>query len=418
MFKPFSCYIGLRYTRAKRKTSFISFISSVSMIGIALGVMVLITVLSVMNGFDQQIKNRIFTMIPHIQITGMFDVLSNDEWHSISHVLIKNKQITGVAPYVQGQGMLTRDSTAQPVLVQGILPEDQNKVSVLNEKMIAGHLSDLKANTFGIVLGDELANSLALKIGDKINLMIPKVTATPVGIIPRFKQFTVVGVFHVGSGFGFDMGYAYIHLNDAQKLYALGNHISGLQIKTIDLFKTDEIAYQLQKQYGFDYQITTWADSYGAFYRAVKMEKTMMFFILILLVAIATFNLVSGLVMLVNDKQSDIAILRTLGATPNTILKIFIVQGSVIGISGTLLGVMGGVVLSHHVTEVVSWIQSTFHIVLFTPGVYFVDYLPSQLQWLDVLHIVIAALSMSFVATIYPAWKASRTQPAEALRYE
>jgi lipoprotein-releasing system permease protein len=418
MFKPLSFYIGLRYTRAKRKTGFISFISSVSMIGIALGVAVLITVLSVMNGFDQQIRNRIFTMVPHIQITGMFKTLSNTEWHALNNDLIKNKQILGVAPYIEGQGMLTRDSTSQPVMVQGILPEDQNKISALNEKMIAGHLGDLKSGKFGIVLGDELANSLALRVGDKINLMIPKVTMTPIGIVPRYKRFTVVGIFHVGSGFGFDMGYAYINLYDAQKLYTLGNNISGLQIKTVDLFKTDQIAYKIQEKQGYDYQISTWADSYGAFYHAVKMEKTMMFFILILLVAIAAFNLVSSLVMLVNDKQSDIAILRTLGATPRTIQAIFMVQGFVIGVFGTLLGILGGVVLSYHVTAVVNWIQSTFHVMLFTPGVYFVDYLPSQLQWQDVINIASAALIMSFIATIYPAWKASRTQPAEALRYE
>lgn len=418
MFKPLSLYIGLRYTRAKRKTGFISFISLVSMLGIALGVMVLITVLSVMNGFDQQIKNRIFTMVPHIQITGMFNVLSNQERNSLTRVLKKTPGVIGVAPYVQGQGMLTRDTTSQPVLIQGILPEDQNSVSALNEKMKVGHLADLKPGQFGIVLGDELALSLALRVGGKINLLIPQISMTPMGIIPRFKRFTVVGIFHVGSGFGFDMGYAFIHLNDAQKLYSLGNNITGLQVKTDDLFKSNEIAYELQEKYGYDYQISTWVNSYGAFYHAVTMEKTMMFLILILLVAIAAFNLVSSLVMLVNDKQSDIAILRTLGATPRTIRYIFIVQGLAIGIFGTVLGVLGGIILSDHVTAAVNWIQSTFHIMLFTPGVYFVDYLPSQLQWADVIHVSGIALILSFIATLYPSWKASRTQPAEALRYE
>lgn len=348
----------------------------------------------------------------------MYQTLTSKETQSFQKVLKKTPHVIGFAPYVDGQGMLTRDQTAKPVMVRGILPSEQNKVTQLGQKMLVGKLSNLKSGQFGIILGDGLASSLALKMGDKITLMIPKATMTPVGIIPRYKRFTVVGIFHVGSGFGFDMGMAFIQLNDAQKLYGLGDNISGLNIKTDDLFRADQVATDLQEKYGWDYQISTWESSYGAFYHAVQMEKNIMFFILVLLVAIAAFNLVSSLVMLVNDKQSDIAILRTLGATPKMIRHVFVIQGCLIGFFGTLLGLIGGIVLATHVNVVVTWIQQTFHVVLFTPSVYFVDYLPSQLQWGDVWHIGGIALALSFMATIYPSWKASRTQPAEALRYE
>jgi len=416
MFKPLSLYIGLRYTRAKRRNQFISFISLVSMIGIALGVAVLITVLSVMNGFDQQIQYRIFSMVPHVTISSVDGSLSN--WPTLMKQVNHNPQVKGVAPVVNGQAMLMKDGTAHAVMLEGIDPTLEKNISVINDKVIVGSMYRLKAGAFGIAIGQDLANSLGLNVGDDVNVMIPQASITPIGILPRFKRFTVEAIFSVGTGFGFDSDFGFIHLSDAQKLYVMGDHISELQIKVDDLFQAPMISMALQKQLGFRYQMSDWTDRYGSFYHAVQMEKTIMFFILLLLIAIAVFNLVSSLVMLVNDKQADIAILRTFGATPRLVMNVFVVQGCIVGVFGTLIGVIAGVLLSLNVTALVNFIQSTFHVQLLTSGVYFVDYLPSQLQWLDVLHISIAALAMSLLATVYPAWRAARIQPVEALRYE
>ncbi len=416
MIKPLALYIGLRYTRAKRHNRFISFISLVSVLGIALGVCVLITVLSVMNGFDQQIKERIFTMVPHVTITSMNGTLSN--WQSLDNKLKKVPNVLAVAPNVTGQGMLTKDNDVHPVAVMGVNPNLEKTVSVINQKMVSGQLNNLTPGKYGIVLGEVLADSLGVGVGDVVNLVTPQINLSPIGILPRFRQFKIVGIFSVGTGFGFDSSMAYINLKDAQALFSLGKKITELHIKTTNLFSAPLLASQLQKKLGFEYQVSDWTSRFGAFYHAVQMEKTMMFFILLLLVAIAAFNLVSGLVMLVNDKQSDIAILRTFGATPKMILSIFVIQGFALGLFGTLLGLFGGIILSLNVTRLVNLIQQVFHVQLLTSGVYFVNYLPSQLQFSDVFHISVAAVIMSLVATIYPAWRAARTEPVEALRYE
>ncbi len=416
MKTPLSLYIGLRYTRAKRRNQFISFIAFVSVIGIALGVGVLITVLSVMNGFDQQIKERIFTMVPHVTISGVDGQL--DHWPMLAEKMKQFSQVIGVAPNVTGEGMLTKDNEVSPVAVLGIDPALESNISEIGQKVESGSLLALKPGQYGILLGESLAEQLGVQVGDKLNLITPQINVSPIGVLPRFRQFKVVGIFRVGTGFGFDSSMAYIHLKDAQALFSLGNQVSGLQLKVNDLLAAPAIANRIQQKIGFQYQVSDWTDRYGPFYHAVQMEKTMMFFILLLLVAIAAFNLVSGLVMLVNDKQSDIAILRTLGATPKMILSIFIVQGLTLGLVGILLGLVGGVVLSLNVTRLVNFIQSIFHVQLLTSGVYFVDYLPSQLQFSDVWHVSVAALVLSLLATIYPAWRASKVQPVEALRYE
>jgi lipoprotein-releasing system permease protein len=416
MFKPLSLYIGLRYIRAKRRNRFVSFISLVSMLGIALGVLVLITVLSVMNGFDQQIQLKLFSMAPHITVSGIGGTLH--DWQTVAKKTAAILDVIASSPYVNGQGLLTIDNDVKPVVVQGILPQYEKNITTLQQKTVNGSFSKLKAGQFNIVLGDGLANSLGVIVGDKINLMIPKTSITPIGILPRFKRFTVAGIFHVGAGFGFDTGYAFINLQDAQKLFGLGDQVSGIQLKIKDLFDAPQLSLTIQRKLGFEYQIANWTDLYGEFYHAVKMEKTIMFFILLLLIAIAAFNLVAGLVMLVNAKKADIAILRTFGATPRTIMNIFIFQGLIVGFTGTLLGVIGGVLLSLNVTRLVDFLQNLFHVVLFTPNVYWVDFLPSQLQLSDVWEICIIALLMSLIATIYPAWSAARTKPVEALRYE
>lgn len=417
MFHPFALYIGLRYTRAKRRNHFISFISLTSMIGIALGVAILITVLSVMNGFDQEIRNRIFGMADQVTVTTLGGVLP--DWKTLSNQLEHHPSVTGIAPLIRGQGILVNQGQTHPVLITGILPDREKSVSVLDQKMIAGSTNDLQPRHFNILLGAELANDLGASVGDKITLLIPKLTITPLGAMPRFKQFTVAGIFKVGSGFNFDSDMAFIDLNDAQTLFQLhNNEVSGLRLKLQDLYLAPRFSQELAKELPGSYAVSNWTELYGSYIHAIQLEKTMMFLILLFLVAIAAFNLVSMLVMVVTDKQSDIAILRTLGATPKMILAIFVVQGSLIGLVGTFLGLIGGVALSLHVTQLVTFLEATFHVQLFSSDVYFLNYLPSQLTLSDVTHICITALIMSLLATLYPAWRAARTQPAEALRYE
>lgn len=416
MFRPLALFIGLRYTRAKRRNHFISFISLTSMIGIALGVTVLITVLSVMNGFDQEIRNRIFGMANHITISGVNGSVSN--WQQLADQAQSYPDVVGVAPFVSGQGILVSHGFNHPALVTGIAPKSEVRVSYLQQKMVAGSLFNLRPGQFGIVLGEQLALNLGVWTGDKVTLLIPSATITPLGVMPRFKPFTVVGVFHIGNGFSFDTDMAFINLQDAQKLYQLGANVSGIRLKLDNLYLAPQLSVKIAQHLPNNYIVNNWTDEYGSIFHAIALEKTMMFLILILLVAIAAFNLVSTLVMVVTDKRADIAILRTLGATPQTILLIFMVQGTIIGLAGTLLGLIGGITLALHATEIVNCIQQTFHVQLMSSNVYYVNYLPSLLLWKDVWHISLAAFLMSLLATIYPAWRAARTQPAEALRYE
>ena len=417
MFQPLAVCIGLRYTRAKKRNHFISFIALTSMLGIALGVTVLITVLSVMNGFDEEIRHRIFGMANQVTITTFNNQLR--DWSKLATQVKQYPEVVASAPFVAGQGVLVNQGITHPVLVTGVLPAEEAKVSAIAEKTVQGKFSDLKPGEFGIVLGEDLALSLGLNVGNKVNLLIPSVTVTPIAIMPRFKTFNVVGIFRMGRGFGFDTNFAYVNLRDAQTLFQLGDMVTGLRLKLHDLYKAPQLAVTIAESLTPDYQITNWTQDYGSLMHAIQLEKTMMFLILLLLIAISAFNLVSSLMMVVTDKRADIAILRTLGATPKTILSIFIVQGSVIGLVGTLLGLLGGVALATHVTEIVNIIEHVFHVQLLSSNVYFfVDYLPSKLQQSDIVKITLAALIMSFLATLYPAWRAARTQPAEALRYE
>ena len=416
MFQPLAVCIGLRYTRAKRRNHFISFIALTSMIGIALGVMVLITVLSVMNGFDEEIRQRIFGMASQVTISGVNSSLH--DWQVLSQKIEKNPQVIGTAPLVAGQGILINQGQPHPVMAIGILPQREAEVSSIAKKFIAGSLNKLQPHQFGIVLGEELALTLGVDVGDRVNLMIPSVAVTPVAIVPRFRSFTVEGIFRVGRGFGFD-SLAYIHLQDAQALFQLGNTVSGLRLKLKDLYKAPQVAEEVAQQLPNIYQVSNWTQEYGSIIHAIALEKTMMFVILLLLIAISAFNLVSSLMMVVTDKRADIAILRTLGATPKAILSIFMVQGLVIGMIGTLIGLVAGLALAANVSSILNLIEHVFHVQLFNSNVYFfVDQLPSKIESNDVIHICLAALSMSFLATIYPAWRAARTDPAEALRYE
>ncbi|HHT0594854.1 TPA: lipoprotein-releasing ABC transporter permease subunit [Legionella anisa] len=414
MYKPLALFMGLRYTRSRKKNHFVSFISLSSMLGIGLGVMVLITVLSVMNGFDQQIHNRFFGMAPEITVSGPNERLSN--WPEVAKEIETIPEIKALAPYVGGQGLMVNDGQVLPIVLTGILPEKEQQMSHLQDKLLAGSLNNLK--DFGIILGRGLADSMGMMIGDKVTVMIPQATVTPAGMIPRFKRFTVVGVFSAGSGFNFDTKLAFINMGDAQKLLQMGDEVTGIKMKIGNVYQAPELSNQLSNLLGGEYQVGNWTQQYGAFFQAVKMEKTMMFLILLLIIAVAAFNLVSSLVMVVNDKQAEIAILRTIGATPSTILWTFIVQGMMVGIVGTLFGLLGGLVLAKNATTIVNHLQSWFHVKVLSSSIYFVDYLPSEILFSDLWKVCVMALLMSFLATIYPAWRASKTVIAEALHYE
>ena len=414
MFKPLALYIGLRYMRAKKKNHFVSFISLSSMLGIGMGVMVLITVLSVMNGFDAEIHKRFFGMAPEITVSGADGQISH--WEALAARLKSVAGIKAVSPYVAGQGLLTYQGQVLPISLTGVLPEFERNVTHLQDKMIVGDVNDLQH--FGIILGRNIADNLGVMIGDKVTVMIPQATVTPAGMIPRFKRFTVKGVFTAGTGFNFDNKLAFINLSDAQKLLQLGDDVSGLKMKIDNIYQAPAMSIQLSDMLGEGYQVSNWTQQFGAFFQAVKMEKTMMFLILLLIIAVAAFNLVSSLVMVVNDKQAEIAILRTIGATPSIILWIFIVQGMMVGLVGTLFGIGGGLILASNATVIVNALQSFFGVHVLSSNIYFVDYLPSKILFTDVWQVCVMALCMSFAATIYPAWRASKTVIAEALHYE
>lgn len=416
MFRPVSLFIGLRYTRAKRRNHFISFISLMSVLGLALGVLVLITVLSVMNGFDREIKTRVFSMVPAITVGTDASYLV--DWQDVSKILQSNPAITAIAPFAEGQVLLTHDNAVQPALVRGIIPAEEKKLTELGSKMIQGDLESLTQARFGIVLGQELSDRLGVTIGDKLTVVTPEYSLSPAGMVPRYKRFTVTGIFRAGGGFGFDTMLAFINLPDAQNLFEMGSAVTALHVNIKNVYAAQIVSDQIMKALSPGARVTDWTEQFGAFFHAISLEKTMMFFILLLIIAVAVFNLVCTLVMVVSEKEADIAILRTIGATPKMIMAIFIVQGATVGIIGTLLGVLGGIALASHVTEIVKWLEGVFHTQFLSSSVYWVDYLPSELLWSDVSRICLAALGLSLLATLYPAWRASKTTPVDALRYE
>jgi lipoprotein-releasing system permease protein len=416
---PYELFIGLRYTRARNRASgrnhFISFISLTSMLGIALGVAALITVLSVMNGFQNELRTRILGVASHVQISGPGDVLA--DWQAVAALAASDSRVVAAAPYVNVQGMLTFDGAVRGSVVRGILPEREDRVAEIGRHMKAGTLAALKPGEFGIVLGSELSRALAVIAGDKLTLIAPQGQVTPAGIVPRLKQFRVVGIFEMGM-FEYDSGLALIHLEDAQKLYRMEDKVSGVRLKLHDLFESRQVALALLNRLGANVYITDWTRSHANFFRAVQMEKNVMFIILLLIVAVAAFNIVSTLVMAVTDKQPDIAILRTLGAAPSGIMAVFIVQGALIGVIGTLMGVGGGVLLALNIDVVVPFIESLFNVHFLAKDVYYISDLPSDLQLSDVIVIAAVSFFLSLLATLYPSWRASRVNPAEALRYE
>jgi lipoprotein-releasing system permease protein len=413
--QPYELFIGLRYTRAKRRNHFISFISLISMLGMALGVMALIVVLSVMNGFQKEIRARMLGASPHLEVVA--DGGQMNDWPAILDKVARNPQVLAAAPYVSGQGMLSIGRNVQGVMVRGIDPSKETAITELSNKIKAGALDDLRSGEFGIVLGTDLARALGVRLHDKILLIAPQGQFTPAGMMPRLKQFRVVGLFEIGMA-PYDNSLALINIGDAQKLFRLGNAVTGISAKLRDTDLAPRVAAELQSDLPDNLYANDWTRQNSNYFRAVQMEKKMMFIILSLIVAVAAFNIVSTLVMAVTDKQADIAILRTLGASPRSIMKIFIVQGVVIGVVGTLLGSVSGIVLALNLDVVVPFIEQLFRVQFLAKDVYYISELPSDLRYHEVMLVAGMSFLISMFATLYPSWRASKTQPAEALRYE
>ena len=422
---PFEWQVGLRYTRAGRRRGevdtggktgdgFVSFIAAISMAGIALGVAALIVVLSVMNGFQKEVRDRMLSVLAHVEVfnpeTGIPD------WKALAAAARRVPQVREAAPYVQGQAMITRDDVVRGVLIRGVEPAAEARVSDIATEMRVGRLSDLQPGSFGIVLGSELARAFAVRVGDKVNVLAPQGLVTPAGVVPRIKSFTVVGVFESGH-YEYDSSLALIDIDDAKKLYRLEND-TGIRLKIADMQAAPEVTQELVRTLAQDVLVRDWTQQNRSWFSAVQLEKRMMFIILALIIAVAAFNLVSSLVMSVRDKEADIAILRTLGAAPRSVLAIFVVQGALIGLLGCLIGIVLGVAIALNVGAIVSFIERAFHFAFLPQNIYFISALPSDLRLSDVVSIGCVSVLLSFVATLYPSWRAARIEPAQALRYE
>lgn len=410
---PLSFHIARRYILARKGQAFISFISLTSLLGVALGVTVLLTVLSVMNGFQQEISQRILSMTPHIVASSSQGLLHDaDDW---AGDFAARSDILGATPVIDGQGMVTRGSRLQGVLVRGIDPEKVDAIYPLRQRMIVGDLTDLAKSRYGVVLGLPLAQQFGVGIGDPVTLIIPEANVSLAGITPRLRQLTVVGLYE--SGYAYDQSHIFMRLEDAAKLYRTDEAVSGIQLRIDDPFQAPHLAQRLSEDYGFGFHFEPWTLRHAHYFEAVKMEKAMMFLILVLIIAVAAFNLVSSLVMMVSDKRGDIAILQAMGAGRRFLMAVFMWQGLIVGFAGTCFGAIGGYYLSHHVTEAVRLLESFLGRELISSDVYFIDYLPSHFLWSDALQVIAVAFGLCFVATWYPAWRASRIDPAKVLRH-
>lgn len=416
MTRSLPFFVGLRYTRAKRRNHFISFITLTSMLGITLGVWALITVLSVMNGFERELRGRILGVASHLTISGADGWLS--DWETLRDTISTVPEVDASAPFVLGQGMVTKGGEVHGALIRGILPSEEEQVAkMVTDSIRQGRLDNLQAGGFGIVLGQTLAFSLGAHVGSKVTVVAPRGQITPAGLLPRLKRFTVVGIFKVNMH-EYDSALAFIHLEDAMKLYKSGSQVSGLRLTLDDVFQAPLLRRGLAQTLGDGFRVRDWTLEHANFFRALKIEKRVMFIILFLIIAVAAFNIVSTLVMVVTDKQADIAILRTLGMSPSSVMGIFMVQGTIIGVVGTILGGLTGVVTSLNIETLVPFFENLFGIEFFPADVYVISDFPAELHWDDVLRITLASFIMSVTATLYPAWRAARTHPAEALRYE
>lgn len=414
LYKPIPVAIGLRYLRAKRRNGFISFISLASILGIALGVAALITTLAVMSGFQREIRDRMLQMTAHATVSGYGEAVQ--DWPLAVKTATADPRVVGAAPYVEKEALLS-GARNQPALVRGVLPGEERHVSVLGDRMVSGQLEDLTPGSFNIVLGRELAMWLGVGVGDSVVVTTSDFRSTPLGAVPQLKRFTVSGLFEVGYN-EFDKGMAFAHMADLQRVLRMGEGVTGVRLKLHDMDLAFDVAHDLAQELGGLYRVSDWQSENANMYRALKMEKTVMAILLSLIIAMGAFNLVSSQVMLVTDKQADIAILRTLGLTPRAVMQVFMVQGSMIGVIGTVLGVVGGVLLTLNLERILQAIERLFGVVLLPSDVYYITGLPTELQASDVVMIAAVALAMAFMATLYPAWRAARTAPAEALRYE
>lgn len=415
MFKPLELFIGLRYLRAKRRNHFISFISLTSVLGIALGIVVIITVLSVMNGFHTEVRDRMLRMASHANLIDLHGHL--EDWQQAQNSIDHIDQIVAVAPYIEAQAMIVKGAQVTGVQLTGIDPAIETQVSDIEEFLLNQNLQILNSGDFNILLGSELAHYLGVVVGDKITLIAPEASVTPAGILPKMRRFRVAGIYEIGMN-QYDRNTALIHISDAQKLYRYGDAVSGLRLKLKDLFMVPNLTYQVNNQLNGEYWMTDWTQRHQNFFRAVKMEKTMMFVIMTLIVAVAAFNVVSMLIMVVTDKQSDIAILRTYGVSSKSILWVFIIQGSLIGIFGTLFGVLGGIALTLNLESIIQLVEQIIGQKVLDPSVYYITDLPVALHSSDVIYVALISFSLTILATLYPAMKAANTQPAQALRYE
>lgn len=415
MINPLELAIGLRYTRAKRRNGFISFISAVSMLCIALGVIALIATISVMNGFETELRNRILGVVAHAKISGVGENLEN--WPHAIELARSDARVTGAAPYVERESLLSA-LRSQGALLRGIEPTLEASVSELGSKMKVGQMSDLKPAGFGMLIGAELALTLGVDIGDSVTVLVPEARSTPVGVVPQMKRFTVVGIFEAGMQ-EYDLQLAVIHMHDAQRLLRMGEGVTGVQLKLVDMLQAWNVARDLTDRLGAYYRIRDWSRDHANLFRAIQMEKSVMFVILSLIVAVAAFNLVSSLVMLVTDKQADIAILRTLGLSPGSVMAVFMVQGMLIGLIGIVAGIIGGIALTMNLHHVMHFIERLLGFEMLPSDLYYISgSLPTDLRVGNVVLIGVVAFTMCMLATLYPAWRASRTDPAAALRYE
>jgi len=414
---PYEWQVGLRYTRAGKRSgrsSFISFISLISVAGIALGVAALIIVLSVMNGFQKQVTDRMLSVLAHIEV---FDASGSlPDWRASAKEALRNPNVLGAAPFVETQGLLVRDGVMRPSIVRGVLPGEEDQVSTVAQQVRAGSFDALKPGQFNIVLGYALARALGVGMGDKVTMVLAQGQVTPAGMVPRTRSFTVAGIFEAGH-FDFDAALSFIHVEDAQRLERL-QAPSGLRLRIANMREAPEVAAQLKGQMSGDLVVRDWPKLNANWYAAVQTEKKMMFIILTLIITVAAFNLVSSLVMTVTEKQADIAILRTLGSSPQSIMKIFMVQGAVVGVLGTLAGVAMGVAVSLNIDVIVPFIERLLGVEFLSKDIYLISTVPSDLHGPDVAVIGVISVLLAFAATLYPSWAASRVKPAEALRYE
>jgi lipoprotein-releasing system permease protein len=415
MYKPLEAFIGLRYLRAKRRNHFISFISLVSMLGIALGVTTLITVISVMNGFEKELRARILGAIAHATIRPVDGVMT--DWKSVILQAEKHADVDGAAPFIE-EGVWLQGDESSGAFIRGIDPAYESRVSEIAEKMVAGKLSDLRPGEYGIILGLGLASRLQVGPGDRVTVIAPRLKASPVGASPQMRRFTVVGAFEFGE-FENDSTLAVVHIEDAARLLRMPpGSAGGVRLHLNDMFQAWRVAREISSELSGYHMVRDWTQERGNLFQAVKTEKTVMWVILSLIIAVAAFNIISMLVMVVTDKQADIAILKTMGARPGTILRIFVIQGSLIGVIGTALGVIGGILLAQNIGYVVPFLENIFGFSLFPSDIYYITELPSDLQSSDVVKFALMSLGMSLLSTLYPSWRASRTHPAEALSYE